>query len=101
MENSLTDNEVIAQFAGWTHKPALRYDHSWDYIMPLWHKFRDLDFESVDLDDQHKTLVDMVADAILNKSVNEAFLILVSGVKWYNKQKEEIKENSSSKIEQV
>lgn len=105
----LTDNEVIGVFMGGNpsehHMPKgtyiffeqiyhgqhlyaykkMKYATSFDWLMPVWYKFRDLKVEA-GLGDftLHKAAIER---AICHQGIEEACKLLAEGIRWYNSVK--------------
>lgn len=70
----------------------MEYNSSWDWLMPACKKFDNLD---IDLQ-EHDAYVDHcsnIDNAAAHYKIEPVFLMLVEGIKWYNK----IKEHSKTK----
>jgi hypothetical protein len=67
----------------------LKYDHSWNWLMPAWYKFRDLvfDFDQMNLIKEHALHVQAIAHSISYEDLPKAYERLVNGIKWYNQNK--------------
>jgi hypothetical protein len=106
--SALTDNEVLAEFNGgkfekaevmtyggkrtgkwtfddglWCYDDQLDYSTDWRRLMPVWYKFRDLQFGSFG---HHNTWLehkDFVSYAILNQGCAEACKLLANAIRWY------------------
>ena len=61
-----------------------RYDKFWDWIMPVWIKFRDLNIDSKEYSDWLSSLSWYMYSANEPKALFER---LVYAIKWYNEQK--------------
>lgn len=110
-DKTITDNEVIARFMGGKpseyHMPKgtyiffdqlyhgqqlhaykkMKYSTSWDWLMPVWYKFRDLQFRTFGHNSDWIEHCGYISDAILNKGISETFSVLVEAIKWYNSLK--------------
>jgi hypothetical protein len=114
MTDTITDNEVIARFMDMVANPfnnrmysnaedvhtcegqvygdwhdITLFQTSWERLMPVWYKFRDLKFQP-DCDKFHHDIIcDGIRFAITNKgpSPSEACKLLAEGIKWYNSVK--------------
>lgn len=105
----MTDNETIAEFLGltpdhveheegidydwnncppglhWAFDDAPPFDRSFEWLMPVWYKFKVLKFES--LDDaaiHHEMCEGEIGFAILHYGCAGASKILADGIRWYN-----------------
>jgi hypothetical protein len=97
-----TDNEVLAEFMGLAHRRSdffrdnpvevftkhwefPRYLTSWNWLMPVWYKFRDLKMDLALHD--YKTYKQHwyeLANDIPRKPIEHVFKALVEAIKWYN-----------------
>lgn len=101
----ITDNEVIARFIGAEVKPIdqnavrgsvfyngewyrdfsrLKFQTSFDWLMPVWYKFRDLVLTTQDDHVTHSNHRIVIGSAILSKGIGEACKLLAEGIRWYN-----------------
>lgn len=68
------------------HPEMCRYDCSYDWLFPVWQRFRDLKFDYGLYSDTpyrlHLSYKDKIAHAILNKPITEAHRLIWEGVKW-------------------
>lgn len=67
-----------------TYFDEMDYKNSWDWLMPVWYKFRDLKFESATDMRKHRSFCSEIAMGILSDGISEAFKELVKGITWYN-----------------
>lgn len=67
-------------------KVKLHYDSSWDWLMPVWFKFRDLKTDN-DTPREFKSLVAQAITETDDKGCKAAHAALVEGIQWYNTQK--------------
>ncbi len=82
------DNEIVENWdlTKDCHVEKLRYHKSYDWLHPVWVKFRDLDiwklqsYQKLDF----WNLYQRIAYALLYKTVLDAFKILVEAIEWYN-----------------
>jgi hypothetical protein len=98
-------NEILGLFDGatsyydgrygklWSHPLIkgthfnLQYNSSWDWLMPVWYKFRDLKFEGEEVSQEHALFSMAINVAIIHKCKDSplpAFNELVSAINWYN-----------------
>lgn len=63
----------------------LEYHTSWDWLMPAWNKFKDIEF-SPPFPQGHYRICDHIKNAICNCDIELAFKELVEGIKWHNQQ---------------
>lgn len=64
----------------------LKYHLSWDKLMPVWYKFRDLQFESTKLQKEHSDWESPINNAICYQGIKSAHLLLCLAIQWLNKQ---------------
>ncbi|SRR6266536_1088593 len=69
--------------------PPMKYHINWAWLMPAWHKFRDLRFNSemIAYDaniHQHSYFKDVISRAICYEDINNTFHKIVYAIKWYN-----------------
>jgi hypothetical protein len=98
-------NEAIALFMGgiavqfreryitWGRKETmpvneLKYHSSWDWIHPVWVKFRDLKFTEETPMKLHLNYMARLAQDIAYGTIEEFHHNLHIAIQWYNKQKE-------------
>lgn len=107
-----TDNELIAEFHGWKKykvgekrtgqwhwtfqqwgkanfdSGSFQYHTSWDWIMPVWVKFRDLDFvEDSESDHKHMDWINSLQWYLFSSDEPKRFAErLAYAIKWYNSQ---------------
>jgi hypothetical protein len=90
MENTNTptsvksDNELIAKFTGlfFPNPDRLKYDSSWDSLIPAVQKFVDLDFgDHFEVWRNHCAQITM---ALLSLDITAVYEKLVEGIKWHN-----------------
>lgn len=92
---AMTENEIVARFMGDKPKPygLLYYNDSYNWFMPAWVKFRDLNFddysetESNPNRENHEDHVYHIGTCILKNTIEIAFDELVKGIEWYNSLK--------------
>lgn len=103
----MEDTKIILEFMGYVVKDFkshnLRYNHkesasdmyydwllverceyhlSYNELMPVWHKFRNLKFQSLSNEVMHFELCDTCANAITYKPIEYAFRQLSDACKW-------------------
>lgn len=115
-----TENELIAEFMGFcaieftpidkqpTYKildlkgnpvypyygpyrsEQMQFDRSWDWIMPVWARFRDLilQLNNVNARKQHALHFQAIAGSITHGDLPRAYKRLVNAIKWYNENKQ-------------
>jgi hypothetical protein len=70
---------------GETYSPewtTLKYHKSWDWLMPVWIKFRDLEYQERMLNHSHWRSI-ISNQLYLAKDPSELFPLLVNAIKWY------------------
>lgn len=86
-EEIIEGNKLIAEFDSYPVSDC-NYHASYDMLMPVWVKFRDLKLDGVVDNRTHHLHCEIISISIYNSPIQEAFEKLVEGIKWY-KQKEE------------
>jgi len=66
----------------------LEYHSSWDWLMPVYIKFKNLDIKDVSFRGQHKQVCASFGNGILSGDINNAFNDAVMAIKWYNQNKQ-------------
>lgn len=119
-EEILKGNKLIAEFMGFelsdTFSPALpphyinkegetltgyidtelKYHSRWDdWLMPVWHKFRDLRFKDETKSKLHANYVARLAQDLAYGTISELFNNIQIAIKWYNQQS--INQNTEQK----
>lgn len=61
-----------------------KYHTSWDWLMPVWVKFSDLQLEDNSIFMAHRYSISQI---ILFMTTEEAFTALANAIKWYNSTK--------------
>jgi hypothetical protein len=94
-------NELVSEFMGLKHQNGfhtcptdgggtctyefLKYDHSYNWLMLAWHKFRDLKFEEDSKHEmEHYEFKQNITGKICYGAIESAFESLVSAIQWYN-----------------
>lgn len=113
----MTDNELIAEFiggenseyhqeriyfkpdgfmgSGWWHRDYLKFDTSWDWIMPVVEKIeqiidskmKELGPEITDLNDPKGWRAWDYQRIDLSTKIDEVYKSVIEFIKWYNQQK--------------
>lgn len=60
-----------------------KYETSWDWLMPVVAKFRDLVLHG-ERQGEHNLLMDRIDVALYWTEIKDTYEILVEGIKWYN-----------------
>ncbi len=96
-EEIIEGNSLIHEFmgipkseqTGFEHPSNLLYNSSWDWLMPVWQKFRSLNWYGQDYcssySHTHRYFVFIISNKLVNTSIDDVFNELVEGIKWYNK----------------
>ena len=63
-----------------------RYEKSWDLLMPVWYKFRDLKFDEETPMKLHLNYVTRLAQDIAYGTIEEVHHNIHIAIQWYNKQ---------------
>jgi hypothetical protein len=81
----MTKNEIVARWMGYGvgKEWALLYSTSYDWLMPIWVKFRDLKIDKNNFD-EFFIIRRGIENSICYDSITEAFDELVKGIEWYN-----------------
>lgn len=80
-KGTMTDaiwNQYLSE-KGW-----YEYHTSWDWLMPVWYKFRDLKFISPKLQFEHSEYKDSISRVICYQDIQVAFNEMVIAIKWHN-----------------
>ncbi len=66
---------------------GMQYHKSYDWLMPVWFKFRDLKKDKEFVKNnfiEFSCKKNIIADSILEKSISEAHKLLYEAITWYN-----------------
>lgn len=84
-------NKIIAEFDNYEQVPEglkeefWRYHKDWSWLMPVWHRFRDLSFKgNIKEHHEHQIFKGEIEKAICYGTITDAFNELVQGIEWYN-----------------
>lgn len=85
-------NKIILEFMGDVRITSgariayttLQYHASWDWLMPVWNKFKKLKFKSMTTSLEHIKIKSSISDSIVQGKIENAFVELVTGIRWYN-----------------
>jgi hypothetical protein len=83
----LVEEDMVQRFKKngyWLYNSELRYHSKWDYLIPIWHKFRDLIFEDEKNEHNHSNFKYNISYRICYGTINDAFISIVSAIQWYN-----------------
>jgi hypothetical protein len=80
-------NQLMAEFMGDEYSLAVskvnenngHYHLSFDWIIPVWYKFRDLQIN----DHQHWFFCEHVKEALCNKTLDDVYNVLGDALMWY------------------
>lgn len=84
-------DKLLAAFMKWHHGETYlvtgtkyEYRTSWDWLMPVYFKFRDLKLDGITARHYHKQVLTAFGNGILNSDRFGAWNDAVMAVKWYN-----------------
>lgn len=63
------------------------YHNTYDSLIPVWQKFRDLEMDSTKKELMHSVRKRKIAHALLNLTIKELFTELAGAIIWYNENK--------------
>lgn len=75
---------------------SLKYHSSWDWLMPVWVKFRTLNYDYSngvkrdDLKKQHEDFRELILGALEIGSITMTFKYISEAIQWYNSQSKTI-----------
>lgn len=69
---------------GWFDDEDLKYHTSWDWIMPVWIKFKNLHIKGITARHYHKQVCASFGNAILSGEIENAWSDAVMAINWYN-----------------
>lgn len=61
-----------------------KYHTSWDWLMPVWEKFKNLDVNNEKEKVNHVDLKGAIRFKITERPIQEAFSAIANAIKWYN-----------------
>lgn len=70
----------------------LKYHSSWNWLMPVWKKFREINYDYPngikrdDLKNEHEHFRELIIGSLEICSIKMAFRYIVYAIKWYNQQ---------------
>lgn len=71
---------------GWWNVNNLKYHSSWDWVHPVWEKFRDLTpFKKSHQRWNHERHKDIISLALSHGTIEMVHESLYKGIKWFNK----------------
>lgn len=105
--NTMEGNKIIAEFMGFIHEPSLddevlgkalwrlsdnenfydsrmKYHTSWDWLMPVYDKFRCLVIDGEKNFRKRNRFVVLISDEIIRVNITEAYEKLIEAIQWYN-----------------
>lgn len=74
----------------WTPVAKLKYHTSWDWLHPVWVKFRDLKFTEETSMKLHLNYVARLSQNMVYDTIAEFHYRLYIAITWYNQQKQSI-----------
>jgi hypothetical protein len=77
------DNYLIAEFMELNY---LDYNIDWRVLMPVWEKFRELQFKDSSVSALHINYCARISHKLAYGTIGEVHKILVYGIQWYNNQ---------------
>ena len=83
----LVEEDMVQKFKKngfWLYNSELRYHSKWDYLIPIWYKFRDLRIEDLKAEIEHSGFKLNISYCICYRDIDSAFQAIVSGIQWYN-----------------
>lgn len=86
----MTDNELIDDFyASHGGKPTMKediwfYESSWDMLIPVWYKFRDIKFRDEFVKTLHINYCARISNKLAWEDITSCYKQLVIVIKWYN-----------------
>jgi hypothetical protein len=89
------ENAIKPKGCIWGYTPdALKYHSSYDWLMPVWAKFRFLDITNMVAgsqakiaNEQHNELIDVVGKFVAFRPIEDVFVKMVEAIKWFNEIK--------------
>jgi len=88
------NNEIFIYHSDYNSQ--LKYHSSWDWLMNVWHKFRDLKFKDDKLIMQHSDWKSPIDNAICYQSIDSAHVLLYRAIQWYNSIKDKQEANDQN-----
>lgn len=100
----INKNKLIAEFDGKKYLPIregdsfliiesdtglkqAKYNTSWNWLMPVWHKFRDLKFDEETTKKLHNNYTARLAQDLAYGTIDEFHHNITIAIKWYNQIK--------------
>lgn len=85
---TINDKEKVFKYTVFGQQWAvegLKYHSNWNWLIPVWIKFRDLPYLRIKEVLEHAEYMEYIQRAICqNETPSEAFEALVKGIIWYN-----------------
>lgn len=69
--------------SGWWNEKNLKFDSSWDWLMPTWFKFRDLTFKDRKNEIPHSHHCQSISRAICYEDIGSAYSRLSTAIEWH------------------
>lgn len=67
--------------------PEMKYHTSWDWLMPVWEKFRDMEFDTSEHIFRHRKYKDCIDKELSYGTIECAHLVIYKAIQWYNESK--------------
>jgi hypothetical protein len=80
------ENAMLISTQEITYTPA-KYHTSWDWLMPVWYKIRDLRFDEPKLQLEHMKVKTPITHFICYGTIEHAFIEILAAITWYNTTK--------------
>jgi hypothetical protein len=85
---SVPEHENLFAVGKITISPIPTYDTSWDWLMPVWKKFREINLGNDYAQGVFNNYLAKIAHKIAWEEIKDVHYILVLGIKWYNSHKQ-------------
>lgn len=81
-------NPSIGSSVGWVGIDiSVKYHTSYDWLIPVWVKFRELRFDDVEHQFKHSELKSLIGWMLVNGTIETTFTELGKAIEWYNSLK--------------
>jgi hypothetical protein len=85
MEKNLREGaELIAKFIGAEYDSELKYNTSWDLLMPIWKKFRVWCWENTMYNSDFEKHKEAFMSGVFNADCHESFNAITKALAWRN-----------------
>jgi hypothetical protein len=64
----------------------MRYHTSWDWLMPVWVKFRDVTFSDSSVSALHTNYIARLAQVLAYETIDMFYFRLIPAIQWHNTQ---------------